>query len=64
MKCQDTYSRVETYTYPDAIVRVHFPDLTEEENARRHKILHDAAAAILISEERLKQEKDKKKAVV
>ena len=64
MRSKDTYSRVETYTFPNAIVRVHFPDLTEEERARRQKILHDAAASILIAEERLKQEKAEQKAVI
>lgn len=34
---EDTYSKVRTFTYPNAIVRVHFPDLTEEENERRYK---------------------------
>ena len=64
MKCEDTYSRIETYKFPDATVRVHFPDLTEEERRRRQKNLHDAAAAILIAEERINREKSKNKAVV
>jgi ribosome recycling factor len=29
------------------VVRVHFPEITEEERKRRHKQLHDAAAQLL-----------------
>lgn len=36
-----------TFTYPNAIVRVHFPDLTDEENKRRMKRLRAAAVEIL-----------------
>lgn len=38
---------VRTFTYPNAIVRVHFPDLTEEENKRRMKRLYQAAVEVL-----------------
>lgn len=40
-------SEVRVFTYPNMIVRVHFPDLSEEENKRRMKKLHDAAAELL-----------------
>ena len=36
-----------TFTYPNAIVRVHFPDLTDEEQKRRLKKIHQAAAELL-----------------
>ncbi|KSV60287.1 hypothetical protein [Acetivibrio ethanolgignens] len=39
MRGQDTYKEVKTYTYPNAIVRVYIPDLTEEERERRMKNL-------------------------
>ena len=42
---------VQTFTYPNMIVRVHFPDLTEEENKRRMKRLHQAAEEILKEQE-------------
>ena len=42
---------VQTFTYPNMIVRVHYPDLTEEENKRRMKRLHQAAAEILKEQE-------------
>ena len=38
---------MKVYTYPNAIVRVHFPDLTEEENKRRMKLLYQAAVEVL-----------------
>ena len=47
MQSQDTYSTVKTFTYPNAIVRVHIPDLAEEERKRRLKRIHDAAANLL-----------------
>lgn len=47
MKTEDTYSTTKVYTYPNAIVRVHIPDLTDEERARRHKTLYKAAEALL-----------------
>ena len=42
---------VQTFTYPNMIVRVHFPDLTEEENKRRMRRLHQSAAEILKEQE-------------
>lgn len=42
---------VQTFTYPNMVVRVHFPDLTEEENKRRMKRLHQAAEEILKEQE-------------
>lgn len=43
----DTYKEVKEYIYPNAIVRVHIPDLTDEERKRRLKAIHDAAAELL-----------------
>ena len=36
--------------YPNMTVRVHYPDISDEENERRMKKLHDAAADILKEE--------------
>lgn len=47
---------VQTFTYPNMVVRVHYPDLTEEENKRRMKRLHQAAAEILKEQEVKKRE--------
>lgn len=46
---KDTYKEPVTYTYPNAIVRVYVPILTEEERAARMKRVHDAAARLLMS---------------
>lgn len=32
-----------------AIVRLHFPDISDEENARRYDVVMDAAAKLLLS---------------
>lgn len=53
-KCQDTYNRTKTYYFPRATIRVHFPDITEEENARRMKQVHKAAADLLKASMKLK----------
>lgn len=47
-------SEIKTFTYPNAIVRVHFPDLSEEENKRRIQKIQKAAAELL-KEKRKKQ---------
>ena len=43
----DTYKETKVFTYPNATVKVHLPDLTEEERNRRFKIIHNAAAELL-----------------
>lgn len=45
----DTYKEVKTFTYPNMTVRVHIPDLTEEERTRRMQRIHTAAAELLKS---------------
>ena len=47
MKHQDTYKEVRTFTYPNMIVRVHIPDVDEEERKRRDKRICDAAIELL-----------------
>lgn len=47
---------VQVFTYPTAIVRVHFPDITDDENQRRMKRLHKAAEEILKEKEVKKRE--------
>lgn len=48
-KCQDAYKEIKTFEYPGWIIRVHMPDLTEEERARRMKRIHDSAAELIKS---------------
>lgn len=45
----DTYKEIKTFTYPNMTVRVHIPDLTEEERKRRMKAVYNAAAELLKS---------------
>lgn len=47
----DTYKEVRTFTYPNMTVRVHIPDLSEEERKRRMKAVYQAAAELLKSKE-------------
>lgn len=42
-----TYTLTNTFTCPNAIIRVYRPNLTEEERAKRHQDLYDAAVKIL-----------------
>ena len=46
-KMQDEYMEPKVYEYPNAIVRVYRPILTEAERARRMKQIHDAAEKLL-----------------
>jgi formiminotetrahydrofolate cyclodeaminase len=45
-----------TFTYPNAIVRVHFPDLSDEEQKRRMKKIQTAATELLKEVEVRKRE--------
>lgn len=48
--------KIYTFTYQNAIVRVHFPDLTDEEQQKRMKKIHKAAAELLKEREVKKRE--------
>lgn len=54
----DRIKEVRTYHYPKGVVRVHIPDLTEEERARRMKIIADAAADLLRSQMKKNEQKE------
>lgn len=47
MPKQDVYKETRVYEYPNAIVRVHIPDLSDEEQNRRMATLKAAAAEVL-----------------
>lgn len=49
MKVADTYKEPITMTLPGANIRIFVPELSPEENARRMKAIHDAAADLLKS---------------
>lgn len=40
---------VKVFEYPGAIVRVHIPELSEDENRKRMRRIHDAAASLIRS---------------
>lgn len=50
-----TYSKVETFNIDGCKVRVHFPDLPEEERAKRKNALMKAAERFLKHAERVKK---------
>lgn len=43
----DTYKEVKTFESPGWVIRVHIPDLTEDERKKRRKELEKAAARLL-----------------
>lgn len=47
MKTPDKYRELKTFEFPNALVRVYFPDLTPEEKDRRRKQMEKAAVALL-----------------
>lgn len=50
MKTCDTYKKdVLVIEHENAIIRIHRPDITEEERARRMEQIHKAAADLLKS---------------
>ena len=49
MKQKDTYSEPKTYIYPNAVVKVYSPILTEEERKRRMEQIAKSAARLLRS---------------
>ncbi len=46
-KSRDVYKEVRVFEYPNAIVRVRIPDISDEENERRMKAVRKAAEAVL-----------------
>ena len=49
-------AKIRTFTYPNAIVRVIFPDISDEENERRMKLIKKAAAELLKEKVRVERE--------
>ncbi len=44
---------VQVFEFPGWKITVHRPDITPEERERRMKLLHDAAASLLLEKERM-----------
>lgn len=57
MKSQDVYGEPRIFNFPGMTVRVYQPILADEERARRMKRIEEAAAAVLIEQEKLKRRK-------
>jgi hypothetical protein len=49
----DTYGEPKIIEFPGLVARVFSPILTEEERTRRMKKIHDAAARLIMSAEKL-----------
>jgi hypothetical protein len=43
---------MQVFTYPNMVVRVHRPEITEEEHERRMKLIHKAAENVLKSKQK------------
>jgi ribosome recycling factor len=43
--------------FPDAVIRIQIPDISEEERSRRMKAIHKAAEEVLKHKERLEKRK-------
>ena len=43
----DTYKEIRTFEYPGVTVRVHIPDISDEERARRTRQLVKAAEGLM-----------------
>ena len=43
---------MQVFTYPNMVVRVHRPDITQEEHNRRMKQIHKAAENVLKSKKK------------
>ena len=60
-RTEDSIREVLTFHYPNATVRVYFPDISDEEHERRMKRIHDAAAELLKEAWRVERMKAKQK---
>lgn len=55
MKCHDVYGEPRIFKFPGLTAYVYQPILTDEERARRMEEIEKAAAALLIEQERVRQ---------
>lgn len=57
MKSQDTYGEPKIFQRSNGIDIVRFPILTDEERARRMKRIEQAAAALIIEQEKVERKR-------
>lgn len=55
----DGIRETKTFTYPNMIVRVHFPDISEEERERRMNSIRQAACRVLQHKNMMERRKQK-----
>lgn len=58
----DKIKETKVYYFPNAVISVHIPDLTDDEYERRHKELEKAVAIMAKEIDRANAEKEKLKA--
>ena len=57
MAKNDKYLKPVVHVYPNAVVRVHYPDISDEENDKRCEAAMDAAVRFMLSlREKYKEE--------
>lgn len=54
----DGHGEPKVFEYPNMIVRVHSPNISDEENQKRMKRLHIAAAELLMELQKKEKKKD------
>lgn len=59
MAKNDKYLEPVVHVYPNAIVRVHYPDISDEENDRRCEAAMDEAVRFVLALREKKKEKQK-----
>lgn len=59
MRKQDEYKLDRTFTFPNAVVRVYRPVITEEERTRRMNNLKEATARFMMAVEKERKAGDK-----
>jgi ribosome recycling factor len=55
VQVHDTYKEVKTIEFSGMVARVYVPELTEDERNHRMKIIHRAAAKLLMNERKEKR---------
>ena len=57
-KCQDVYGEPEIFYYPNAVVKVYHPIISEEERERRMERIKQATVRLILVTEKNKRKKE------